>query len=190
MLSSSHSPPSFSPFLSLPHPSFIAFCSNSGVTSCRKSYGSWLKSDLKQSQDGSQTARAFLITVTQEHNCLCFISLHWQPCALLSFSPPILHIFSSPHPLISLSWWVSQILFARSKWLCVQRQRERRNVWETEMLESQRDGGGAEWSRAVVMSHLLQADRMAEESWHVPRTQEEREDREKTKCVWRKKIFY
>ncbi|KAK2921900.1 hypothetical protein Q8A73_001385 [Channa argus] len=41
----------------------------------------------------------------------------------------------------------------------VPRQRERRNVWETEMLERQRDVGGAECSRAIVMSHLLQANR-------------------------------
>lgn len=43
------------------------------------------------------------------------------------------------------------------------------------MLGSQRDGGeeekggAAEWRRAMVMSHLLQADRTAEESCHVLR---------------------
>lgn len=52
------------------------------------------------------------------------------------------------------------------------------------MLGSQRDEeGGAEWRRVVVMSHLLQADRMAEESWHVSHS---REEGEKTKCVGRK----
>lgn len=43
------------------------------------------------------------------------------------------------------------------------------------MLGSQRDGGErgvAEWRRAVVMSHLLRADRMATESWHVPHSHE------------------
>lgn len=31
---------------------------------------------------------------------------------------------------------------------------------------------------------------MAEESWHVPHTQEEGADEEKTKCVGRKKIIF
>lgn len=38
---------------------------------------------------------------------------------------------------------------------------------------------------SVVMSHLLQANRMADQSWHVPRSQWEGQDREKTKCVGR-----
>lgn len=63
------------------------------------------------------------------------------------------------------------------------------------MLGSQRDGGsgggGTEWRRAVVMSHLLRADRMATESWHVPHSHEEGEDVEETKCVGKKKkILY
>lgn len=61
------------------------------------------------------------------------------------------------------------------------------------MLGSQRDGGGgggAEWRRAVVMSHLLQADRMAEESCHVPHGREEAEDGENTKRVGRKMLFF
>lgn len=91
-------------FLSLPltpHPSFIAFCSNSGVTSCRKSHGSWLeKSDLKQNQDGSQTARLFFDYVIQEHNCLSFIFTALKAMCPSS-PPPILH-FSPPHPLLCL----------------------------------------------------------------------------------------
>lgn len=55
--------------------------------------------------------------------------------ASLSFSPQFFCFFSFPR--LSLFYWGSQILFARSKWLCVQRQRERRNAWETD-----RDAGG------------------------------------------------
>lgn len=67
LMSSSHSPPSSFPLshssfpsLSLLHPSLSAFCSNCGVTSCRKSHGSCLeKNDPKQSQDGSERASPF-----------------------------------------------------------------------------------------------------------------------------------
>lgn len=112
---------------------------------------------------------------------------HWtEKPASLSFSPQFSCFFSFPR--LSLFYWGSQILFARSKWLCVQRQRERRNAWETD-----RDAGGvgeffffcwggqAEWRWAVVMSHLLQADRMARESWHVPPSWKQGEDRETSK---------
>lgn len=124
---------SLSPPMSFPHPSFTAFCNNS-VTSCRKSHGSWSeKSDLKQSQDGSSTARAFLIT--QQHDGLSFISLDCKPVPpSLSASSLLLSSFSPPHS--------TPIMFATSKWLNVQRQRKRRNAWETEMLGSPRGGEG------------------------------------------------
>lgn len=48
-------------------------------------------------------------------------------------------------------------------------------------------GGGAEWRRAVVMSHLLRADRMAEESWHVPQP---RGGGREGEYVGRKKIHF
>lgn len=51
------------------------------------------------------------------------------------------------------------------------RGREKRRIaWETEMLGSQKNevGGVAVWQRAVMMSHLLQDDRIATESWHGP----------------------
>lgn len=99
-------PLSLSPSLSLPHPSLTAFCSNSGVTSCRKSHGSWLeKSDLKQSQNGSQTARAFFdYRYTTAWLCLSFISLQWKPVALFPF------LLNSSLLLFSSSLFTSQSL--------------------------------------------------------------------------------
>lgn len=79
----------------------------------------------------------FLITVTQQHDWLSFISLHWKPV------PRFLLHFSLSPPL-SLPSWVSQILFVRSKWLCVQRQGEKEGMrGRLEMLgsQSQRWGG-------------------------------------------------
>ena len=182
--------PPFPPSLSLPHPSLTAFCSSSGVTSCRKSHGSWLeKSDLRQSQDGSQTARAFLITVTQQHDWLGFISLHWKPVPLFLFlfSSSLLPFSSSPsspHPSESLR----SCLLDQNGCVCRGREKEgmrgRQRCWGVREME-----GGAEWRRAVVMSHLLQADRMAEESCHVPHSREEAEDGENTKRVGRKMFF-
>lgn len=106
-----------------------------------------------------------IITSTQPH--LLYLTALKPMCPYFCFPSFRLRFPSSLYPSESLR----SCLLDRSKWL---RQRERRNVWETEMLESQRDGeGGGGQSGAVVMSHLLQADRMAEESWHVPHTQEE-----------------
>lgn len=70
---------------------------------------------------------------------------------------------------------------------CVCRGREKEGMRgrQTEMLgESEKfflGGAGAEWRWAVVMSHLLQADRMARESWHVPPSWKQGEDRETSK---------
>lgn len=73
--------------LSLPHFSFAVLCSNSAATSCRKSHGLWWeKSDLKQSQDGSQTVIFFLflfITVIQQHDASA-----WSLKACVSLFPP------------------------------------------------------------------------------------------------------
>ena len=69
--------------------------------------------------------------------------------------------------------------------VCAELERKKECVGDRDAGESERWGGAAECRRAVVMSHLLQADRMAEESWHVPRSREEGEDGEKTKCVGR-----
>lgn len=98
--------PSFCLSLSLLHPSLTAFCSNTGVTSCIKSHGCWLEeSDLKLSQDGSQTAKVFfflLITVTQQGNCLSFISLHCKPVPLVLFLLSSSLLFPASPPLSTL----------------------------------------------------------------------------------------
>ena len=105
------------------------------------------------------------MTASALFHCTESLRLHF-------FSPPqfLSHsLFLSLALSLSLHQWVPQILFARSKWLCVQRQRKKECVGDRDAGESGRWGGGRiEQRRAVVMSHLLQADRMAEESWHVP----------------------
>lgn len=75
--------------------------------------------------------------------------------------------------------------------VCAEAERKKECVGDRDAGESERwRGGGAEWRRAVVMSHLLQADRMAEESCHVPHGREEAEDGENTKRVGRKMLFF
>lgn len=59
--------------------------------------------------------------------------------------------------------------------VCAEAERKKECVGDRDAGESERwwggggEGGAAEWRRAMVMSHLLQADRTAEESCHVLR---------------------
>lgn len=102
--------PTLSPLLFLFHPLSLFLCHSfiprslpfavTVVLPHAESHGFWLaKSDLKRSQDGSQTARAFLITVTQQHNWLSFISHALKACASLSFPPQ----FFSSRALLTLT---------------------------------------------------------------------------------------
>lgn len=138
------------PSLSLLHPSLSAFCSNSGVTSCRKSHGSslgekWLKAEPRWQPNCHSFFYDYHYTTTRltvRHLATLKV------CASLSFPA---QVFPTPCPVLSPHQQDPQILFAKSKWLCVQRQRERRNAWETEMLEIREMGGGGVY-RAVMSS--------------------------------------
>lgn len=89
----------------------------------------------------------YLFLVLALHNTTTASALSCSAESVHLFYLLIRHFASFlAHCLPSLPKWVSQVLFVRSKWLCVQRQRERRNAWETERcwgIRELRGGGGS-----------------------------------------------
>lgn len=85
---------------------------------------------------------------------------------------PLFRAPSSLPPLLVLSCLQHQngcVSRAERKMECV----GDRDAGESERKRWWGQGGGAEQRQAVVMSHLLQAGRMAAECWHVPHRQDE-----------------